>query len=891
MIPCQICHRKLQTIIEYNKHIKIHRHFTNFQVNCIYSGCNTKCTSYNSYAKHQLRFHCDSDDDHYTCKHLFCNARFSNLRSLKKHYNLHNLNSKNACTLCASKTFFITRNALRVHVTRFHSQRYVHDETQVDEHRDVNVVNNQLVQNVQTTLSNTFEKESIDIPNSTTEVTSQSKDVNNRLAELYLNLSTKYLASEPLIRDVVESFSYTLNTCKEYFFTSLNTSNIGETDKKSVADIFNNCFETIINNHDSKTGIFRSTYSRKQFYRNSFKYIQPKEISLYNKQGKETNCRYSYVPILKTLENMLQNNNVIKHCIKCDTQKSSNGVFDIKDGTVFQKNQFFKNEINNIQLILYQDAFECCNPIGMSKGKFKEVGVYMMLANLPTYLRSRVEYIKLVLLCRNKFIRQFSWAEVMKELIKDLKILESDGISVSLPDGIITLKGSVVVVLGDNLGSHEIGGFVENFSTNQNFCRYCTKSLKDLRNNIFDDKPMRTVESYKTCVTEAMITKKPVQGIKSDSPLNTLQYFHVCNPGLPPCLAHDLFEGVAQFDMWLAIHYFIKKKWFKIGLLNYRLNNISLSGEYIQSIPEIKMSNKNKKLIGSASKIRHLLLLFPLVVADRIKDFDDPVWRMVLHLRQIATIVCAPALAFGQIALLKSEINDFVTLRRQCFPTVKLRPKHEFLFHYAELIYFFGPLKHVWTLRCESKHKYFKSIIKTSQNYKNVSQMLAEKHEMQQCSQKYPYEILFEIENPVDYKSQTYKEDVHFVISEFCKNNDCNVKYSSNKVSFRGIQYRKDQSICVEKNEYGHLIACKIEVMLVTNDYTQLYFVGRTFQIILNTDLGVYENVQYKGDENRSRWLTVFSHSSLLSADPLLESHIKSIPVYLMKYVPFDEDM
>ncbi len=36
-------------------------------------------------------------------------------------------------------------------------------------------------------------------------------------------------------------------------------------------------------------------------------------------------------------------------------------------------------------------------------------------------------------------------------------------------------------------------------------------------------------------------------GIKFESIFNELTYFHVCEPGLPPCLGHDLFKGILNW--------------------------------------------------------------------------------------------------------------------------------------------------------------------------------------------------------------------------------------------------------------------------------------------------------------------------------------------------------
>lgn len=49
------------------------------------------------------------------------------------------------------------------------------------------------------------------------------------------------------------------------------------------------------------------------------------------------------------------------------------------------------------------------------------------------------------------------------------------------------------------------------------------------------------------------------EGIKFNSVFKKLDHFHVCNPGLPPCLGHDLFEEVVTYDLKIYIDYFVKK--------------------------------------------------------------------------------------------------------------------------------------------------------------------------------------------------------------------------------------------------------------------------------------------------------------------------------------------
>ena len=142
---------------------------------------------------------------------------------------------------------------------------------------------------------------------------------------------------------------------------------------------------------------------------------------------------------------------------------------DLYDGQHFQCHLFFNENPESLKLILCQDSFEIVNPLGSAKETHKVLAVYLSLANLPIRLRSNTDNMFLVLLCGENDLKRFGAAKVFSELSADLKSLETDGINV---DG-ETVKGGLCCIAGHNLGSHCIGGFTENFSRSQYFCRYC----------------------------------------------------------------------------------------------------------------------------------------------------------------------------------------------------------------------------------------------------------------------------------------------------------------------------------------------------------------------------------------------------------------------------------
>jgi len=246
---------------------------------------------------------------------------------------------------------------------------------------------------------------------------------------------------------------------------------------------------------------------------------------------------------------------------------------------------------------------------------------------------------------------------VFRHMIDDLKDLELNGIS---HEGTV-VKGTIACIAGDNLGSHYIGGFVENFASSPHFCRYCLITHKE-----FEAKPMnasteRTTSSYNEAVQHLreFPNVNVYMGVKSDSVFNELKYFNICQPGLPPCLGHDLFEGVISYDLALFIKYFVKtKKWFTYNSFSHKVSSFSYCGSDVLDKP-CTVSCDGKRLGGNAVQNWCLLRLLPLIIGCQISEYSDPVWKLVLLLIRVTALVCAPKLSLGQVGCMQLLIEEY----------------------------------------------------------------------------------------------------------------------------------------------------------------------------------------------------------------------------------------
>lgn len=180
--------------------------------------------------------------------------------------------------------------------------------------------------------------------------------------------------------------------------------------------------------------------------------------------GKERFCQY--VPLKDTLSALFKQSTVREQYSQSKTHVHKDMVLnDVNDGRNVKENVILQ-ESPSVSVILYQDAFEVTNPLGSGKKKHKIMAMYMTLGEILPHNRLTVDPTQLVLLCREQDFKSFGQDKVFACLIADLQDLEDSGFH--LEDG-SNLKASLIAICGDNLGSHCIGGFTENFSSSKHF--------------------------------------------------------------------------------------------------------------------------------------------------------------------------------------------------------------------------------------------------------------------------------------------------------------------------------------------------------------------------------------------------------------------------------------
>ena len=86
-------------------------------------------------------------------------------------------------------------------------------------------------------------------------------------------------------------------------------------------------------------------------------------------------------------------------------------------------------------------------------------------------------------------------------------------------------------------------------------------------------------------------------------------------------------------------------------------------------------------------------------------------------LKDIVELVVAPKHTDDTLHFLECKLAEHREVLQSTFPNFRLRLKHHYVEHYPHLIKKFGPLTDVWTMRFEGKHKFFKKVVRESQNF------------------------------------------------------------------------------------------------------------------------------------------------------------------------------
>ena len=246
-------------------------------------------------------------------------------------------------------------------------------------------------------------------------------------------------------------------------------------------------------------------------------------------------------------------------------QPWKDGFFhDFIDGDIFKSHPLFLKFPTVLQLILYTDEIELCNPLGSRAKKNKLLLIYYTLGNINPKYRSRLAAIRLLAMVKSKDLSHCGIDEIFQRINRNLTEL-CDGVQVSTANGAKTIYGALMSVCGDNLAQHEVAGFKVGVGFAYSKCRHCECNFEDMQEQFNEDLFVkRTIASYnrqcndiETASTDFLKDNlKTTYGINRRSKLTEFPHFDIINQ-TPQDIMHVILEGVAPYEIKCVLKHLV----------------------------------------------------------------------------------------------------------------------------------------------------------------------------------------------------------------------------------------------------------------------------------------------------------------------------------------------
>lgn len=616
--------------------------------------------------------------------------------------------------------------------------------------------------------------------------------------EIIEDLSDIYVLSQPLIRktvsDVLQKHGY----------------NVSAVTMDELVSAVMDC--NILFSETSEGAELSSFKRRKTFIEHNYPVVMPLQYDLQQSESFST-----YVPVLSMIQSLFRNSDILT---KITAENSEVGCYrSYVDGTYYRENELLSAEELRLSLQLYVDDLEIANPLGTARKIHKLCAVYWTLANLHPKYRSALHSIQLAVLCKVTDIQTYGYPTVLAPLLHDLQTLESDGVFIDSVGH--NVKGTVFCVSADNLAAHGLAGFVESFRAG-NICRFCLATSEEVQVSSVSDGTFvrRTKAEHDLHVQKVMHNDSVYSlcGVKRDCVLRqSLTHFHPIT-GFPPDILHDLLEGIVPAELCLCIKEMIQLQHFTLEWLNQKIMSFpyQFSDKVDKPKPLPKTLMSKGTIGGNGHENATLLRLLPLLIGNAVPKTSGP-WAVLMELKDLVELAMCPLFTEEMLDYLSCKIDEHRQTLKEVFPEWRLRPKHHYVEHYADLIKCFGPLVHLWTMRFEGKHRFFKRVVHDAQNFKNILKTMAVRHQ---------YMIAYHLSSGSFFKPKIQTSAVNSVsvsslpdIAQMCikKQTDSDSVFRTLKVTVDGTEYANGMFVSVGESGGLPKFAKILQIYLVNN--------------------------------------------------------------------------
>lgn len=438
------------------------------------------------------------------------------------------------------------------------------------------------------------------------------------------------------------------------------------------------------------------------------------------------------IPLIRSIISLFQRDDFRKEYFCYNEAKIvSTDIYDsFSSGNNFRANELFANHPNSLQIEIGQDDFEPCNALGSKATLYKLSPVYVSIKNIPPKFASKLHNILLASLCHTDDTKTeyTDWNDIWFRLVSDLKQIEN---GIVLHDG-TTIRGTVISVVSDNLGANTILGFVKNFSTTKYPCRFCFCSLDEIQTECEEiPSKRRTKPHYEEQLQKIKNSEKVdltnTFGVAMYCALNDLKFFHMID-SMTADIMHDVSEGSAPFLLKNLFEYLFKNKVCTEKDLKDKIKFHDYGFKQRKNVPS--ELNMNKSCLGqNASQMLCLFQSIPFILY-KYKDNEavENVWILVETLLKITQTVYSAKIDKDDLNNLKDNVKLHLKKFMEIFDS-SLKFKQHNMLHFVSIIIAMGPLLWYSMKRYEAKHKELKGCIGDSNNFRNLTKTISERHQ------------------------------------------------------------------------------------------------------------------------------------------------------------------
>ena len=545
---------------------------------------------------------------------------------------------------------------------------------------------------------------------------------------------------------------------------------------------------------------------------------------------RNSNNSFAYIPIEKTIYNYLQNFDSLD-CFLFDGQRKSilESFFDSESC----------NSINTLYINVFVDDFQLSNPLLSKKALLQEfTGIYFRILTKSHLRFSKKNNIFLLAICKKKFFCDFS-NDIIFFLANEIKNLNEKKISIFLSQRYYSLGLTVPFFSLDSKSANFLFWFKNSFN-HPYCCRFCLTRRSDFSATFCDsDVVLRTHAQYNINYGNlySISDGDDLYGIISKSPL---LHFDLNDLAIsaPPCIAHDVYEGIGIKLLKLCISYCLSKKVFNVSHFFAFYENLKLTGRDKVEFPLINFKN-----------IDHLRLTFHecytffrffLLFLSNYLSLDADIFVLLKIFTQISNFLMQCRVKQDSLAYLSTKIMSFLRLFSHVFPNASVTIKFHHLIHYPWIISKLGPLRFLSTVNFESMHSNLKNTVLSSKNRISSHLTIAKRYARASCIYEKPF---FDSDRTVESE-----------IPEILLNNIENIRSCSQitKLYMYHSVYKQGSFISgYDEEEFRYFFEID-KIFFVNNNY---YFVGFKYDFFYDGD----RNIIFIGDRTEEYYIDVLS--------------------------------